>query len=167
MALTTITACSDQRKAAATPKRSRYRMLYRAEAFILSELTAMAETGQLAVRRSNNGETRHIPLDDGAIVAFRTLESSRNDSPWVFLNWGGARLHSPRFWFGAAIENSSLKDFTWHCIRHTFASRSVMAGVDLRTVQELMGHKTIQMRVRYAPPCPTPLSRSSAEAMRY
>src|SRR5207253_6509019 len=34
--------------------------------------------------------------------------------------------------------------------RHDFASRLVMAGVDLRTVQELMGHKTIQMTVRYA-----------------
>ena len=34
--------------------------------------------------------------------------------------------------------------------RHTFASRLVMAGVDLRTVQDLMGHKTIAMTVRYA-----------------
>src|SRR5215469_8878461 len=35
-------------------------------------------------------------------------------------------------------------------LRHTFASRLVMSGVDLRTVQDLMGHKTIQMTVRYA-----------------
>jgi site-specific recombinase XerD len=33
---------------------------------------------------------------------------------------------------------------------HTLASRWVMAGVDLRTVAELMGHKTIQMTMRYA-----------------
>ena len=31
-----------------------------------------------------------------------------------------------------------------------FASRLVMSGVDLRTVAELMGHKTIQMTMRYA-----------------
>ena len=48
------------------------------------------------------------------------------------------------------MKAAGLKDFTWHCLRHTFASRLVMAGVDLRTVQELMGHKTIQMTVRYA-----------------
>ena len=35
-------------------------------------------------------------------------------------------------------------------VRHSFASRLVMAGVDLRTVAELMGHKTIQMTMRYA-----------------
>ena len=44
----------------------------------------------------------------------------------------------------------SLKGFTWHCLRHTFISRLVMKGVDLRTVQELAGHKTISMTVRYA-----------------
>jgi site-specific recombinase XerD len=35
-------------------------------------------------------------------------------------------------------------------LRHTFASRLVMAGVDLKTVQDLMGHKTNAMTARYA-----------------
>ncbi len=68
----------------------------------------------------------------------------------MFLNKYGQRLVSPREWFDPAVKAAGLKDFTWHCLRHTFASRLVMAGVDLRTVQELMGHKTIQMTVRYA-----------------
>lgn len=105
---------------------------------------------QLIVPRSKNGETRHVPLNDAALAALRLAESYKNGSPYIFLSSGGARLYSPRFWFDAAVKKAKVKNFTWHCLRHTFASRLVMAGVDLRTVQELMGHKTIQMTVRYA-----------------
>ena len=61
---------------------------------------------------------------------------------------GGAP--GPRQWFEPAVRKAKIADFHWHDLRHTFASRLTMAGVDLRTVQELMGHKTIAMTVRYA-----------------
>jgi len=50
----------------------------------------------------------------------------------------------------AVKKNPKVKDVTWHIFRHTYISRLVMAGVDLRTVQELAGHKDIKMTVRYA-----------------
>jgi site-specific recombinase XerD len=124
--------------------------LRRSEQFSLTWSCVDFERRQLTVPRTKNGETRHLPLNDAAIYALRSLHASKNDTPYVFLASDGTRLCSPRFWFEAAVESAKLKDFTWHCLRHTFASRLVMAGVDLRTVQELMGHKTIQMTVRYA-----------------
>jgi site-specific recombinase XerD len=45
---------------------------------------------------------------------------------------------------------SRLDGYTWHGNRHTFASRLVMGGMDLRTVQELGGWKTLKMVARYA-----------------
>jgi site-specific recombinase XerD len=104
----------------------------------------------LTIPVSKNGESRHVPLNDSALSALETARTISGAKPWVFLNRYSERLVSPREWFDPAVKEAGLKNFTWHCLRHTFASRLVMAGVDLRTVQELMGHKTIQMTVRYA-----------------
>lgn len=99
----------------------------------------------LAIQRSKNGATRHVPLNQAALRALEALQARANGSEFVC---GG--LNTSRRWFEPAIEAAGLQDFTWHCLRHTFASRLVMAGVDIRTVQELMGHKTIGMTVRYS-----------------
>jgi site-specific recombinase XerD len=99
----------------------------------------------LTIQRSKNGATRHVPLNQAALRAFETLQAQANGSQLVC---GG--LNTPRRWFDPAVKAAGLQSFTWHCLRHTFASRLVMAGVDIRTVQELMGHKTIGMTVRYS-----------------
>lgn len=52
--------------------------------------------------------------------------------------------------FVPAMDAAGIENFHWHDLRHTFASRLIMAGVDLRTVQELMGHQTITMTLRYS-----------------
>ncbi|MBI3325587.1 MAG: site-specific integrase, partial [Nitrospinae bacterium] len=52
--------------------------------------------------------------------------------------------------FSRAVTRAGIPDFTFHDLRHTFASRLVMGGVDLATVKELMGHKHISMTLRYA-----------------
>ena len=84
------------------------------------------------------------------------LQKRRNaDSPKVCLTRYGEPMISPRAWFELVMEeaikeNPSLQDVTWHIFRHTYISRLVMAGVDIRTVQELAGHKDIKMTMRYA-----------------
>jgi site-specific recombinase XerD len=104
----------------------------------------------LTVPLTKNGEVRQIELNSAALRAFSALRERCLGSGRVFVHRNGQPLVGPRCWFDGAVANSGLSKFTWHCIRHTFASRLVMNAVDLRTVQELMGHKTISMTCRYA-----------------
>jgi site-specific recombinase XerD len=124
--------------------------LRRGEQYSLTWEDADFGTKMLTVSQTKNGETRHVRLNSVALAAMRQLYSNSPGSGYVFTNRYGDRLLKGRHWFEPAIKEAGIRDFTWHCLRHTFASRLVMAGVDLRTAQQLMGHKSIQMTVRYA-----------------
>jgi site-specific recombinase XerD len=104
----------------------------------------------LTIPRSKNGETRHVPLNSPALAALAELLKRGDGTGPVIRNLGGEPLAGPRYWFEPAVRQAKIRAFSWHCLRHTFASRLVVAGIDLRTVQELMGHKSIQMTVRYS-----------------
>jgi site-specific recombinase XerD len=105
----------------------------------------------ISLRKTKNGKARHIRLNAVALAAFKVLQKrSLNGKGEVFVNIEGHALHGYKHWFDPAVEEAGLRDFTWYCLRHTFASRLAMAGVDLLTISELMGHKTIQMTKRYA-----------------
>ena len=101
------------------------------------------DAGTIRVQISKNGNCRFVRLNSRALAAIRMLHAQGIGSGRVFPNL------KPR-WFARAVREAKLEDFTWHDLRHTFASRLVMAGVDIRTVQELTGHKSITMTMRYA-----------------
>jgi site-specific recombinase XerD len=81
-----------------------------------------------------------------------TLKSiKRNDaSPYVFCNKEGKPYYRFEKSFATALEKAGIKDFRFHDLRHTFASNLVMEGVDLATGRELLGHKSIEMILRYS-----------------
>lgn len=127
--------------------------LRQAEQFSLRWECVDLENQVLTIPRSKSGETRHVPLNSEAVKILRGL-SSWMTSPWVFpaITQKGPR-HPTHFYnrtFLPSLKSAGIEGFRWHDLRHTFASRLVMAGVHLRAVQELMGHKTIEMTLRYS-----------------
>jgi len=107
---------------------------------------------RIQLLKTKNGTGRAIPLNSIAMAAFERQFQVSGHAERVFITDDGKPLiRKPiRRWFEETMLKAQIRDFSWHCLRHTFASRLVMAGVALKAVQELMGHKTIQMTARYA-----------------
>jgi site-specific recombinase XerD len=62
----------------------------------------------------------------------------------------GEPLENGRHWFDDAMIQSGIKNFRWHDLRHTFASRLRMKGAALEDIADLLGHKSLTMTRRYA-----------------
>lgn len=118
------------------------------------------ERGFIYLSMTKNGTDRFVTLNSVAVQVLRHLQERHKrlglpPESTLFHSKRDGLIKNPRKWFATALEQAKIDGVTWHTLRHTFASRLVMAGVDLKTVQELMGHKTIAMTARYAHLAPT------------
>jgi integrase len=99
--------------------------------------------------QTKNGDRREIPIN-GTVRDALTGLMRRLDSPHVFVDAEGKRYKDLKRSFHTACRRAGIKDFRFHDLRHTFASHLVMAGIDITTVKDLLGHKTLTMTLRYA-----------------
>jgi integrase len=121
------------------------------EQFSLEWPEVSFDRNRIFLDQTKNGSNREIPMSKTCREALLSLDKERKDGEVrIFYSKFGEPLNDPRTWFELAIEEAKIPNFTWHDLRHTFCSRLIMAGVDLKTAQTLMGHKTISMTARYA-----------------
>ena len=100
---------------------------------------------------AKSGHTRHIPLNKiakSALSAWRAQQEKT--SGFVFAGPDGERIKSVKTAWNRVLKETQIPDFRWHDLRHHFASKLAMAGVDLNTSRELLGHASIDMTLRYA-----------------
>ncbi|MHB1680961.1 MAG: tyrosine-type recombinase/integrase [bacterium] len=99
---------------------------------------------------TKNGERREIPINDTLLNTLSgIIRNIKTD--YIFYNPKTLKpIDNVKRSFATALRKSHILDFRFHDLRHTFASQLVMKGVDLATVQKLLGHKTINMTLKYA-----------------
>ena len=123
-------------------------------------------TRVLRVPRTKNNQAHAVPLNDTAFATLRRLYAERDadlESPYIFVHPRGSRhagkpVLDVKTAFHTLLKEADIANFTWHDFRHDYASRLVMAGVSLRAVAELLGHKGLRMVMRYAHLAPGYLS---------
>ncbi len=109
----------------------------------------------LTVVHGKGEKRRHIPMAPEIVDALkevpRHVSKDGAASPYVFNNpqTGTCWVDFKKMW-GSALRAAGIRDFRFHDSRHTFASRAVRKGVALKTVQELLGHASLKMVMRYA-----------------
>lgn len=105
-------------------------------------------TVRAGIAKSRKG--RHVPLSREAFDVLTRWKAQSTGRGLVFPGVGGGKLTNINKSWAGLVADAELVDFRFHDCRHDFASKLVMAGVDLNTLRELLGHSDIAMTLRYA-----------------
>lgn len=100
---------------------------------------------------TKNGKLRTIPFGDtpieGVLERLQS-KSNQNENDKVFTGINEKRFY--RLWWQMRSECGIGEEYKIHTMRHTYCSRLVAAGVDLRTVQQIMGHHSLEVTQGYS-----------------
>jgi len=115
--------------------------------------------GRLMVRRCDwrghlgtpkSGRNRELPLSGDALAALKAQRHLRGELVFCAEAGRAWKENECKWPLWRACKKAGLRRISWHVLRHSFASHLVMQRVPLKAVQELMGHATIEMTLRYA-----------------
>lgn len=111
-------------------------------------LTVARATARGVVKAPKNGRVRYVPLTSDVVSA---LEQRARTAPLIFHSSGRPLAYtSARKRLMRACRAAGVMPISWHALRHTYATHLSSAGAPLKAVQDLLGHATLTMTMRYA-----------------
>lgn len=88
---------------------------------------------------------RDIPINS---KLYEILEDHKSSSSMNYIMSGTSKFVSPRtfeYRFHKVLRKHNMKDFNFHTLRHTFATRCIECGVDVKSLSEIMGHSNVNI----------------------
>ena len=98
--------------------------------------------GVIWLEVTKSGKRREVPMRQAVYTVLSGLPEPHEGAEWA--------TGSVRTAFKNAVEAAKVEDFHFHDLRHTFASRYVMRGGSLPALQQIIGHATLAMTMRYS-----------------
>lgn len=106
----------------------------------------------LAIRQSKGNKDRITVVSPKCISELSCLMMGKSGDALIFESERGGMLSSraaQKIFERALRQAGILKDASFHSLRHSFATHVLENGVDIRYVQELLGHRNIRTTERY------------------
>jgi len=107
----------------------------------------------VCVRGGKGGKDRYVPLPQRTLKVLRAYWAERHPAYWLFPDGSGSKpirreavLKCVR---AAAREAGLTKPVCCHTLRHSYATHLLEEGVDLRSIQGLLGHRSIRSTIIY------------------
>jgi integrase len=126
--------------------------LRRSELFRLRWNEVDFVTNSIHVNRlAKSRRSREVPMAKIVREALLSQQKKTGALPYVFCTQAGKPFKDRRETLAVVLEHAGITEpFTWHDMRHSFASYLAMAGVDLLRIRDLLGHSDVKMTLRYA-----------------
>ncbi len=110
--------------------------------------------GFIYLHETKTDEARQIPITKDLEIVFKQIRQRQwkkgLKTEYVFCDDQRRPFKRVQRSFKSACKRTGIKDFRFHDLRHTFASHYVMRGGSIKGLQKILGHKNIQMTMRYA-----------------
>ena len=100
---------------------------------------------------TKNGASRWVPLNGEAREVLRAWPR-RVDTDLVFVGPNGKPITTIKTAWKTLCGKARVEDIRFHDVRHTFTTRMLEAGVDIRSIMAITGHKSTSMFQRYSHP---------------